>query len=82
MPVFLLLPLSVLIFGVIILVAVIWTKQPGWGQESTRLVGLIVVVILAVFLVVVSANQDITKDALTPAFALLGAAAGYLFGKT
>ena len=83
MPEWFWLPLSVLIFGGIILIAVIWTKQPGWGQESLRVVGFIVVVIMAVFLVVVAgANQGITKDSLTPAFALLGAAAGYLFGKT
>jgi hypothetical protein len=77
------LPLSVLVFGAIALIAVVSTKATGWGEHSVRMVGLLLVVVMAVFLVVAAgANSGITKDAITPAFALLGAAAGYLFGKT
>jgi hypothetical protein len=83
MPEWFWLPLVVLVFGAIILVPVILTKQPGWGTESTRIVGLIFVVVVLAFLVVASgANQNISKDVLTPAVGLLGAGLGYLFGKT
>jgi hypothetical protein len=83
MPEWLWLPLSVLVFGAIILLAIILTKAPGWGEHSVRMVGLGLVITMAVFLVVAAGtNQSITKDLLTPAFALLGAAAGYLFGKS
>jgi Mn2+/Fe2+ NRAMP family transporter len=85
MPEWFWLPLAILLFGVIIiiLVTVIVTKQSGWGTELSRIVGLLFVVVVLAFLVVASgANPNITKDVLTPAVGLLGAALGYLFGKT
>jgi hypothetical protein len=68
---------SVLIFGVVILLMQGWLfirKNQGLGTQYIRLFGLTLVVISAVFLV----STGFPQDQVSPAFTLLGTIAGYL----
>ena len=74
------LPLGVLIFGAIIIgseILVMIKRERGWGAQSSRIVGITLVVIAAMFLVTTSIGQD----RIAPAIGLLGTVAGYLLGK-
>jgi hypothetical protein len=70
--------LSVLIFGALIIGLEIWRMEKGWGVASTRVVGLTLVIVAAMFLTL----QEMSNQAqIAAAFGLLGTVAGYLIGK-
>ncbi len=74
------LPVAVLAFGLIIVgleILVMLIRKKGWGELSSRLVGITIVVVAAIFLVV----TNIALERITLAVGLLGTVAGYLLGK-
>jgi len=74
------LPLGVLLFGALIIgleIMVMVKRQRGWGAQSSRMVGITLVVVAAMFL----ATSSIGQDKIAPAIGLLGTVAGYLLGK-
>ena len=76
------LSIGVLLFSIIVMAMQYWyLKQNGqsWASESViRFIGFPVVISAALFLVVAGYSDQ----QVAPVFALLGAIAGYLFGKT
>ena len=75
-------PIGLLVFGLIVIgleILVMLKRQKGWGPDSSRIVGLSLVVVLAVFIV---STTSISQERLTAAIGLLGTIAGYLLGKT
>lgn len=75
------LSLGVLVFGLIIIgleVGVLFFQKQGWGINSTRLVGLTLVVICGVFLI----TAGYSERQIAPMIGLLGTIIGYLLGKT
>jgi len=75
------LSIGVLTFGLILMCLAIFMtlKRPeGWGIHSTRIIGLILVIVAGLFLITAgySANQ------IAPMIGLLGTIAGYLLGKS
>jgi len=76
-------PIIVLVFGLIVLCIVIKGKTAGWGTQSIRMAGLVLVVTVILFLVAVSISlPSMPQESITAAFGILGTVAGYLFGKT
>ena len=74
------LSLGILIFGLAVLgmeMAVLWRQKQGWGQNSTRIFGLTLVVIAGLFLV----TAGYSENQMAPMIGLLGTIAGYLLGK-
>ena len=72
--------LMILIFGVIIIgleILVMIKLQKGWGDNSVKIIGLTLMLIMA--LVVVFSKVEIEK--VTAIIGLLGTIAGYLMGK-
>ena len=65
-------------FAVGIEVLVMLLRKRGWGAESTRLVGLTIIVVLGVYLVA----SDVPVERLSPAIGLLSIIGGYYIGKT
>ena len=53
----------------------------GWGPQSIRMVGLTLVIVAILFLVEIIATTHVSPDSASTAFGLLGAVAGYLFGR-
>ena len=76
------LSIGVLLFSIIVMAMQYWyLKQNGqsWASESViRFIGFPIVISAALFLVVAGYSDQ----QVAPVFALLGAIAGYLFGKT
>jgi hypothetical protein len=75
------LSIGVLTFGILLLgleVLVILKKSQGWGINSTRIVGLTLIVTSGVFLI----TAGYSKDQTAPMVGLLGTIAEYLLGKT
>jgi hypothetical protein len=71
--------IAVLIFGGVVIsaeTAVMIFRGRGWGIQSTRLVGLSLVVVATMFL----AAGSLSPERLGAAFAVLGVVAGYLVG--
>jgi hypothetical protein len=75
-------PIAILIFGVIVIALEIWGKQPGYGEQTIRLIGITLVIVVAALLVSLVTLMKISGEQTAAAFGLLGAVAGYLFGKT
>lgn len=75
-------PLAILVFGAIVLAIEMWAKTPGWGTDSTRIVGLTLVVVAALFLAIAFAQMRASQELAAAAFGLLGVVAGYLVGKS
>lgn len=75
------LPLAVLVFGILVLIGVIWKQQPGWGPQTTRVFVTVLILVLATFLVTLANEASVSGEALTGAFGVLGMVAGFLFGK-
>ena len=76
-----LISIALLVFGLIVIgleILVMLKRQKGWGPDSSRIVGLSLVVVLAVFMV---STTSISQERLTAAIAILGTIAGYLLGK-
>jgi len=69
-------------FGALILQAIVNIKTgergQGWGPQSVRLFMLTIIVVFALVPVTVSISQNVAA----PAYGLLGAIAGYLFGQS
>jgi hypothetical protein len=75
-------PLIVLGFGLVLILAEIWRMEMGWGTASIRIVGLTLVVTASLFILLLPASiATLTPEKVTVAFSLLAAIAGYLFGK-
>jgi hypothetical protein len=75
------LSLGVLAFGLLVMgmqVFVMLRTAKGWDMESTRIVGLTLVVVAGLFLITAGYSQD----QIAPMIGLLGTIAGYLLGKT
>jgi len=75
------LSLGVLLFGLIILgleVGVLLRQNQGWGINSTRIVGLTLVVVSGVFLI----TAGYSETQIAPMIGLLGTIVGYLLGKS
>jgi len=75
------LSLGVLLFGIVILVLevfVLLRQKQGWGVNSTRIVGLTLVVIAGVFLI----TAGYSESQIAPMIGLLGTIVGYLLGKS
>jgi hypothetical protein len=71
---------GVLGFGAIVLllvVAVVWKVNKGFGPLTFRIFGLTLVITAGLFLIVTGYSQD----QIAPMFALLGTIAGFIFGK-
>ena len=69
----------VLAFGVLVLiVAVLMIKWGSTAESTLRVVGTIVILIMAVFLVVAGYSDK----QIAPVMGLLGTVAGYLLGKS
>ncbi len=75
------LSLGVLLFGLIVLgleVGVLLRLNQGWGVNSTRIVGLTLVVVSGVFLI----TSGYSEKQIAPMIGLLGTIVGYLLGKS
>lgn len=72
---------GVLIFGLILVCLAIFMtlKRPeGWCTHSTRIIGLILVIVAGLFLITAGYSQN----QIAPMIGLLGTVAGYLLGKS
>ena len=65
---------AIAILGAVTLGAVFIKMRPGIRQQNLRAVGIVLIVVVASLLAVAGSNYD-------PVFGILGAVAGYLFGK-
>lgn len=76
----LVLSISLLAFGVFVIVAALWRVDRAHLTEAgaLRLVGATVVVVMAVFL----CTAGFTLEQITPAIGLLGTMGGYLLGRS
>jgi hypothetical protein len=70
--------LAILLFGAVIIGLEIWRMEKGWSIASTRIVGLTLVIIAAMFLSLQGLSSETQVAA---ALGLLGTVAGYLLGK-
>ena len=76
-----LLAISVLVFGLLVIaleVFVMLRRNRGWGLQSSRTIGISLIVVSALFL----ASADLALDRVTPVIGMLGTVAGYLLGKS
>jgi hypothetical protein len=60
-------------FGTLTMAGVFWKMNPGFGTFNLRVVGIVLVAVLAALL-------GINQNSITAAMGILGAIAGYLFG--
>lgn len=65
-------------FVLILVVALAWKVNKGFGLITFRIFGLTLVITSGLFLIVTGYSQD----QMAPMFALLGTIAGFIFGKT
>jgi hypothetical protein len=75
------LSLGVLAFGLLVMglqVSVMFRAARPWDTDSTRIVGLTLVVVAGLFLITAGYSQD----QIAPMVGLLGTVAGYLLGKS
>jgi hypothetical protein len=75
------LSLGVLAFGLLVMgleVLVVVRTAKAWDTDSTRIVGLTLVVVAGLFLITAGYSQD----QIAPMVGLLGTVAGYLLGKS
>jgi hypothetical protein len=75
------LSLGVLAFGLLVMVLevlVMFRTSRGWDTDSTRIVGLTLVVVAGLFLITAGYSQD----QIAPMTGLLGTVAGYLLGRS
>ncbi|HEY3081253.1 MAG TPA: hypothetical protein VGM69_15275 [Chloroflexota bacterium] len=75
------LSLGVLAFGLLVMglqVTVMFRAARAWDTDSTRIVGLTLVVVAGLFLITAGYSQD----QIAPMVGLLGTVAGYLLGKS
>lgn len=69
--------IAILLFGLILLLAqggMFVLRKQNFGQQYTRLSGLTLIIVSAIFLV----TTGFPQEQVSPAFALLGTIAGYL----
>jgi hypothetical protein len=72
--------ISVLVFGTLIIgleIFVMIRRNKGWGIQSSRTVGISLIVVAALFL----AAADVPPDRVTPVIGMLATVAGYLLGR-
>jgi hypothetical protein len=72
--------ISVLVFGILIVgseIFVMIRRNKGWGIQSSRTVGISLIVVAALFL----AAADVPADRVTPVIGVLATIAGYLLGR-
>jgi hypothetical protein len=72
---------GILLFGLVVLsleVIVLLKQKQGWGANSTRIVGLTLVVVSGVFLI----TAGYSESQIAPMIGLLGTIVGYLLGKS
>ncbi len=72
---------GILLFGLVVLsleVFVLLKQKQGWGVNSTRIVGLTLVVVSGVFLI----TAGYSESQIAPMIGLLGTIVGYLLGKS
>ena len=72
--------MGALIFGVLVIgmeILVMVKRGRGWGRDSTRMVGLTVVVVAAMFLGI----STVPLERLSAAYTLLGTIAGFFIGR-
>jgi hypothetical protein len=75
------LSIAVLIFGLVIIgmqCGILYKSGKVWGMNSTRSVGITLVIISGLFLITAGYSQE----QISPMIGLLGTIAGYLLGKT
>ena len=75
-------PIAILVFGAVIVALEIYGKDLGYGPNSIRMLGLTLVIIAILFLVAIVAAAKVSAETAAAGFGLLGAIAGYLFGKS
>lgn len=76
-----LLGLAILMFGLIVIfleMALMAIQRKGWGIQSTRIVGITLIVTIGAFLIVAGYSQE----QISPMIGLLGTIVGFLLGKS